>query len=216
MNKRIYFVRHGESTANQSGIFQGFDSLLTDKGINQGHLVGKRLSKLKIDNLISSTAPRAIQTAKIISEYIDVKNVIESNLLIERKNPSFFLGRDKKDPELIKDINLIIENIDNPNWHLSDEENMFDLKHRAEQALDFLINQEGENLVVVTHGWFLRVLIAQMCFGDNVSGKQLFDLFKTLRTYNTGITVVDHDSSFDYQPPWALISWNDVAHITNL
>lgn len=216
MNKRIYFVRHGESTANQSGIFQGFDSSLTDKGINQSHLVGKRLSKLKIDNLISSTSPRAIQTANIISEYIGTKNLIESNLLIERKNPSFFLGRDKKDPELIKDINLIIENIDNPNWHLSDEENMFDLKHRAEQALDFLINQEGENLVVVTHGWFLRVLIAEMCFGGNISGRQLSSLFKTLRTYNTGITVVDYDSSFDYQPPWALISWNDSAHLTDL
>lgn len=69
----IYFVRHGESQANASGVIAGsLDVLLTEKGIRQARDAGEMVVKngMQIDTIISSPLSRAYETAKIIAETI--------------------------------------------------------------------------------------------------------------------------------------------------
>jgi broad specificity phosphatase PhoE len=68
----IYFVRHGESQANVENIFGGPDSPLTEKGKAQAKLAGEKLkaSGILIDQIISSTYIRSVDTAKIVAETI--------------------------------------------------------------------------------------------------------------------------------------------------
>ena len=68
-----YFVRHGESTANQQGLFAGFiDVALTEKGITQARGAAKGVAEGDIwfDAIIASPLSRAFETAKIIAAAI--------------------------------------------------------------------------------------------------------------------------------------------------
>ncbi len=61
----ITFVRHGESTSNQSQRWQGQgDSELSALGREQARAVGKRLSPRKYDFVVASDLKRAVDTAR--------------------------------------------------------------------------------------------------------------------------------------------------------
>ena len=67
---KLYFIRHGESTANLLGEFSnsGFKHPLTEKGIEQALTVAHGLAGLKVEQIYSSPIKRAIQTAQILGE----------------------------------------------------------------------------------------------------------------------------------------------------
>jgi broad specificity phosphatase PhoE len=63
---KIYIVRHGETEDNKKKVFRRASTNLTSKGIEEAKAVGKKLSKVAIPKLISSSLPRAIHTSNII------------------------------------------------------------------------------------------------------------------------------------------------------
>jgi len=67
---RLYFVRHGESTANLLREFSnsGFKHPLTEKGVEQARAVARALSGLQVEQIYSSPVMRAVQTAQILAE----------------------------------------------------------------------------------------------------------------------------------------------------
>lgn len=67
---KLYFVRHGESTANLRNEFSnnGHRHPLTATGIEQARTVAGALNGVKIELVYSSPILRAIQTARILSE----------------------------------------------------------------------------------------------------------------------------------------------------
>lgn len=66
---RLYFVRHGESTANLLREFSnsGLKHPLTEKGIEQARAMARSLSSLQVEQIYSSPILRAVQTAQILS-----------------------------------------------------------------------------------------------------------------------------------------------------
>ena len=69
---RVVIVRHGESTFNLEGRFQGlFDrSVLTERGQNQAILTAKALQELTFDRVYSSPLQRAHQTADTLASIL--------------------------------------------------------------------------------------------------------------------------------------------------
>ena len=67
---KLYFVRHGESTANLLREFSnsGFKHPLTEAGVEQARLVAHSLSGLQVERIYSSPVMRAVQTAQILGE----------------------------------------------------------------------------------------------------------------------------------------------------
>ena len=67
---KLYFVRHGESTANMLWEFSnsGYKHPLTEKGIRPAHALVSTLSGLRFDRIFSSPVLRAFQTAQILAE----------------------------------------------------------------------------------------------------------------------------------------------------
>jgi broad specificity phosphatase PhoE len=67
---RLYFVRHGESSANLLREFSnsGFKHPLTEKGIEQAHTLAFTLCDLQIEQIYSGPVMRAVQTAQILAE----------------------------------------------------------------------------------------------------------------------------------------------------
>ncbi len=207
--KNIFFVRHGESEGNAGPSFQGPDSPLTEKGIEQAVIIAERCANLPINCLISSTLNRAKQTAEIISEKISIK-VEYSDLFIENRRPTAQIGLIKDSKESQEIYRIVIDNFSKDNVHHSDEENFNDLNKRAEAALSFLVNRKEDNILVVMHGLFLRVLFGRVVSGDNFSASVCLDLLRSIKTNNTGIT------SFEYEEEtnkWSVRTWNDHAHL---
>lgn len=71
---KLVIVRHGQSQANCDNIFTGWtDVPLTEKGIEQGQMVGDELARMGIqfDDAHTSYMSRAIKTMNIILERID-------------------------------------------------------------------------------------------------------------------------------------------------
>ncbi|HBV01259.1 MAG TPA: hypothetical protein DEF00_02585 [Candidatus Taylorbacteria bacterium] len=215
--KTVYFVRHGQSEGNVGSVFQHADSPLTAKGIKQAEFIAERCTRLPIDVIISSTQPRAADTAQIISE--NTKHEVEfSDLFRERKKPRSLEGKFHNDAEARKINEAWWNSLAGSGPRVEDGESFDDLRDRAGKALAFLSNRAEDNLLVVTHGFFLRYLVASAIFGEHMQSIQFQPLMRTLRTENTGVTVLRYDSprfSEEIGPhvPWVLVTWNDHAHL---
>jgi len=69
----MYIIRHGETELNLIRAFQGHtDSPLTSTGIRQAEIHASRLKSLGLTHIISSDLPRAIDTATIIAEHLNL------------------------------------------------------------------------------------------------------------------------------------------------
>ncbi|HRQ41000.1 MAG TPA: histidine phosphatase family protein [Chloroflexota bacterium] len=66
---QLYFVRHGESTANLLHEFanSGFKHPLTERGVAQAHTLARKLSGLPFTAVYASPVMRAVQTAEILA-----------------------------------------------------------------------------------------------------------------------------------------------------
>jgi probable phosphoglycerate mutase len=218
--KTVYLVRHGESRANVRGskYYEGSESPLTEKGLQQAEDIAERSSKLPVDLLVASTMVRAQQTASAISKRIDMP-VVPSELFVERLDPTSLIGRPWDDPETQR----IYKEWDKTSFleaeRVLDGENFEDLKDRAQRALKFLEAREESHILVVTHGLFLRILVACVLFGEDLSAKEYKRFFAATLTQNTGITVLrfmeDTQVRVDIlaRQGWVLYVFNDHAHL---
>lgn len=208
--KKIYFVRHGESEGNVGSIRQASISSLTQKGREQSAYVAERVKKLPIEVIIASTMGRAQETARIISKKIG-KEFESSGLFAERRRPSDQLGKPKDDPIAIRSQELIQENFLVPGFRYSDEENFEDLKERSGEALKFLQARPEQNILVVTHGFIMRIIMARAVFGEALAAKECQQFIRAFHMENTGISVLGYNEK--EENPWWLWVWNDHAHL---
>ncbi len=111
----IILVRHGESIANFKDISQGkgddwADTSLSEKGKEQALKVAERLKSEKIDVIYSSDLKRAVQTAKEINKFHNVKIKIDPRLrdMLDNENLEEFI---KKCEESFKDIEYENKNV---------------------------------------------------------------------------------------------------------
>jgi probable phosphoglycerate mutase len=210
--KRLYLVRHGESAGNIGGFRQSPDTPLSPEGLKQAGLVAKRLKKIKIDRFFSSPQMRAKQTAETIENVIN-KPITFLDFLIEQKHPSVLMGKSKKDPIVEPILNEIRDNFNISNWRYSDEENFEDLKSRAFKFLTYMENLPEEDILIVTHGIFMRMIVASIIFGEKLTPEEYWEIFISLQTNNTGITLLEYSPDKNGILKWFLISWNDHSHL---
>ncbi len=64
----LYIARHGESLGN-TGEDTGHNPALSEKGLIQAELLGKRMKNIKLDCIMSSPLTRAVQTAEKTAEF---------------------------------------------------------------------------------------------------------------------------------------------------
>lgn len=88
----LYLVRHGETTDNVARIMQGQrQGELTQKGIAQIEELGKSLSSIHFDALLSSDLQRAYDSAQILSQYTGL--AVRTTPLLRERDWGDFTGR---------------------------------------------------------------------------------------------------------------------------
>ena len=111
------------------------------------------------------------------------------------------------------------QNFHLPGYRHSDEENFEDFKKRALSCLEYLEGRSEQHIVVVTHGFFLRILMAAVVFGDELTGEECEHMIRSLLMDNTGVTIVRlRDAPYrlptgELGSKWELRVWNDHAHL---
>lgn len=208
VKKNIYFIRHAKSESNTDGIFRGTEALLTEEGRAQARIVAARVARIGVDAILSSTYPRAIETASIIAKDVSVPQ--EKHAFFgEWRHAKEIQGRHRLEPEVVRITEAWFTEHDAHDFTYSDEESFAELSGRAHTALAFLEEYAAPRLCVVTHGGFLRVLIGSMLFREAFTKPLFIRLFRHITIDNTGITHVT------YAPDegWNLISLNDSAHL---
>lgn len=205
---RIYFVRHGEGYHNTGKLYSTPDFELTSLGIKQAEGVTDRLSKLPIEIIISSPFKRTIQTTEILNERLK-KEVIFSDLVAEIKRPKEIAGKSMvEDPEVNKIKKLMDENIDDENWHFSDEENFFNFRKRTLEFLEYLKEFKQEHILVVSHVLFIQMAVLVMMLGEELTPEIYLKAHKFLASETSGLTICEKR-----EKGWQLITWNDHSHL---
>jgi broad specificity phosphatase PhoE len=169
--------------------------------------VGERLQRLPYDAIVSSDYERTLHTAKLITQKVDIP-FIKTPLLREHRLPSEIKGLSVNDPVAQSLREILIQNLNDPAFHYSDEENLHELMDRAKETLEYLSRLPYQRIVAVTHGNYLKCLCLTIVFGDLVTAPMVAASFRNLKTTNTGVTVVEYE-----QDTWSLLTWNDHAHL---
>lgn len=210
--KRVYLVRHGESEGNIGLLRQGSSTPLSEAGKKQVEAITKRFENISIDRIISSPQTRAKHTAEAINRVLN-KPIEFSDLLIERKRPSSLIGKPKQDPSVLEIDEQIKKHFHDTGWRHSDEENFQDLKNRAILLFKHIESLEEQNILLVTHGVFMRMIASYIVLGEKLTSHQYWDFFVVLKMNNTGITILEQSQFGKEEPRWHIITWNDYAHL---
>ncbi len=205
--KKIYFVRHGESISNTGDVRIGMDAELSKKGIEQAKVIAERCTQLGIDLVVTSTMKRSKETAEIINGVLQ-KPIESSDLFVERKVPTEFSGVSEEAWNKIrKEIKGYFYT---KGFRHSDEENFEDIMVRCKQGREYLVSKTENNILVVTHGSFLRDFVSSAIFKDKLTPEFRREMTRGFTTVNTGLTILTYKPEGDQ---WSLLTWNDHAHL---
>ena len=159
---KLYVVRHGQTDANVTGAIQCYnnDIDLNEKGILQAKETAVLCKNLNIDLIISSPMKRAVHTADIINQLLDVEIILDDRLM--ERNTGILGGKilDPKEKELIWDYNV--------NQSYEGAESIDDVFKRVDLFIKELINKYGntdENILLASHGGVTKTLC---CLFDKI------------------------------------------------
>lgn len=208
--KIIYFVRHGESKLNAAGIRQGPDGPLSEKGRAQVlETAGKFPHKKGKPQIIwASPYERTRETADIIAKELGLK-IKYSPLLVERRNPTQVIGRKFDDPEVKKIMDRIDKSFHEDNLRYADEENFLDLKKRASRLLKFIAGRRHKRIIMVSHGFFIKMVVAYMLYGEKLSAIEYNKLAYFNPSDNAGLSICQYIPHWFRKDEWKIVAWNN-------
>lgn len=205
-------VRHGESELNLLGLHQKPTTPLSKTGQKQARILAKRFTKIPIDLIYASPLLRTKQTAQIINKMLKIPIEYREELR-EKVRATSLQGKGPGKGIPKKLYKLLRKHRYDPDWSYEDSESFNQLAQRVYKTIKHLEkDHEKQNLLVITHGIFMRMFLGITFLGKEISPREFYAIADKLVTHNTGISVLDYNKG----EGWTLISWNDTAHLGKL
>jgi broad specificity phosphatase PhoE len=211
--KTIYLVRHGEAQNNvkNTPTYLAEEAKLTEKGREQAAFIAERAATLPIEALIASDFVSSQETAEIVKAKIGIRVEI-CDLFGERRGPSELVGRPWEDPETQRLETDWVRTFRETGTKVKDGENFEEIVTRAKSALSYLEKRNEHHILIVSHGFFLRLLAAHLIFQEQLTPEIFHAFDDRVRTQNTGMTVLQYNPEDKYSD-WSMLVWNDHAHL---
>ena len=168
----IALIRHGQSTANATGVWQGqLDFPLSNEGRKQARLAGRALAAAPPGAIYASPLSRAYETARLIAEEAGFEGeVVKLPGLLERRG-GLLEGttaeeREARYPDLMRKF-LSLE--ENERWALVDAETDEEVLGRFAKAIGSITerHRHGGRVVIVSHGGAMRAFLREF-FGPEI------------------------------------------------
>lgn len=172
---KLWLLRHGETEWSRSGQYTGLTDLpLTENGRVQAREAAKKLAGVQFDAVFSSPSIRAVDTAGLAGfpdpeilpyahewDYGEYEGVNSAD--IRAKNPGYLIWKDgvpggETLAQVAARADRVIERVQAGCGTDAD---------RSPDATPL------ENVLLVAHGHFLRVLAARWCQLDPIEGRRL-------------------------------------------
>lgn len=148
----IYLMRHGQDDENYIGGWS--DGNLLDEGRKQVSDTSWWIkNNLKIKKIICSDIKRALETAKIVSEILDVP--YEVNAMLREQNKGLLNGM-LKDKAHLEYLEFLGENVTIDTVY-PDGESLKDLYERVKKNLDVFLKFK-DNTLLITHRGVINML----------------------------------------------------------
>ncbi len=163
----IYLVRHGQTAWNKGEIFRGrTDVPLDETGRKQADLAGQSLKEMKINAVYSSPLARALETARAIAQFHNLK--VEPLEAVIDMSFGNWEGHAHQEVREI-DREIYHQWVESPHLaKLPGGESLNDVRARSMPALEELVRKHaGHSLVLVSHRVICKVLICGILGLDN-------------------------------------------------
>ena len=186
-NMKFYFVRHGETDWNVRKKIQGkTDVPLNETGLAQARILAEKLveEKYEIDRIYTSPQVRAKVTAETAAEALGKECVVLSDLA--EMNMGLWEGDNWEHIEEIYEDRYYFWNSNRRYVRTPYGESYNDLLKRVFLALEYIMEQEDGNVLVLSHSAILlsmRCYLAGLCMDDETMLK--------FRTKNTELVEID-------------------------
>ena len=198
---RVILIRHGETDWNKEQVFRGrVDIELNQIGKEQARAVAEALKGVNIVAIYSSPLSRALETAKIIGSYLNLKPKVDAGFF------DFDYGDwqgmphrevEKHYPDLYK------------KWHeephkltMPGGENLGDVRKRATRALSkLLLRYDNQTVAIISHRVVNKVLLCAVLGLGNAH-------FWHVKQDTCAINVFDYT-----QDGFTIYKLNDTCHL---
>ncbi len=174
MPKKIYLIRHGQTGHNHRGIVQGryVNSKLSRKGHIQAEAFFNAYKDIPFQKVYTSTLRRTIQTVqKFIDKGIPHKQLPGLDEVCWGDSEGLFAKGNNN-----KRYYEVINSWKNGELHkrLNGGENPYEVQKRQEEALNYIISQPDDLVLVCMHGRALKILLAWIT-GLSITEMDLFN-----------------------------------------
>ena len=203
MANTFYIVRHGQTNWNILGRTQGHgNSDLTKKGLEQAKELADAIVDYPIDYIYSSDLGRAVQTAQIIANKL--------NLDVKKTSALREMGFGIWEGLLIEEIKR--DHLDTYNtwrnkphlFNIEGGENLHIIKERTDKFIKELNKKyDNKHIVLVSHSVTVRAMLLSFL------GSSMQNIYR-IKQDNTALNIVE---CRDYGP--VVIKMNDTSHIKN-
>lgn len=198
----IHLVRHGQTEWNLERRVQGqTESYLTEDGQDQARQVAEQLQAVSFDAAYSSSSIRAVDTAHHILRYHSL-DLNERDDLRE-----IFLG--SWEGRLHDELKEVYPEQHSTYWEdpsqfqFEGAETFHQLQARAVSAIEDIAGKhEGETILIVSHGLFIKVLLSYY------EGRHLRELWQPPRMGNCCHSIIQRcDDTFEIVQYAGLSEW---------
>ncbi len=202
----LYIIRHGETTGNDAGRFQGStDCGLSERGYAQVERLGERCRDLPFEVLISSPLVRARETASAANRHHGLPMRIDADLAEMHCGDWEEKSWDELRAEYPDEMELWREKP----WLFRSPggETMQQVYDRVSRALQRICHEHrGQTVAIVSHGCAIRNALC-FCHGKGIEG-----LNDILWVRNTSISRVDQDDDGRF----TVVFENDFEHVKDI
>lgn len=201
---RVHFARHGESTANTLHVFSNrqADHPLTEKGKAQAAALAVQLTDKGFSAFYSSPIPRAVETAQIISNTINMPFNIHAAL--REFDAGILEGRsDENAWAEFSNLWNAWFTLEQPHQKVEGGESLTEIRDRLGAFLDELRNrraQSGDDILCITHGGLLYAGLPGLV--DNLS----YAFVRDNPLANTACVLIKWDGK-----SWKCEKWADIV-----
>jgi len=165
-----------------------------------------------IEVIISSPWPRALTTAKIVAKALQLPVVVDDRAHEIMQNP-ILNGLPYGHELALEYIETVKKGGKDVDWKFrGGGESIRDVLNRAREfKADLLKKYLGQNVLFVSHGYFLSSLASLFLAGDETDDQILRGIVVATLSYeNTGLSLIEYIENVD---TWKLMYFNDHSHL---
>lgn len=200
---RLYFMRHGETVWNTERRYQGMTDIeLSEEGLRQAECAAERFKNIHIDKIYCSPLKRAVATAKPIADVKGLEVISEDAF----REIHFGEWEGKTVPELTEIYGeSYLRFIREPhNYGFPGEGSVDNVIERLKVGIDRVIENDEGNVLIVSHGGIIRLMIMYIMGLDN-------SWFTKMWINNTAISIIEIKDGRRL-----MLTVNDSAHLSNI